>query len=268
MQDYGFAVLLGIIEGLTEFLPVSSTAHLRITQAILGLDLSDPFWKLFSIFIQLGSIISVVFYFHKKLLAFLKPGNGPIAASPLIKVLLSFFVTAVPAFLMSKIIGKNLENLSVIASALIVGGIAMLVIEKAVRAGDTRSLENVTFKQSIIVGAVQILSAVFPGTSRSMSTIAGGQLAGLSRECALEFSFFVAIPTMAAATGYDLLKTLKEGLVMSTHQASVLAVGFVVSFFVGYAVIAWFMNWVRTRGFGAFAIYRIAAGIFVFAKLI
>lgn len=268
MNDYGFAVLLGIIEGLTEFLPISSTAHLRIVQAILGLDLTDPFWKLFSIFIQLGAIISVVFYFYKKLMTFLKLGGQPLAQSPLAKIAAAFVVTAIPAFLMSKIIGKNLESLSVIGGSLIIGGIAMLAIEKFVRAGNTRSLETVSFKQAVIVGAVQILSAVFPGTSRSMSTIAGGQISGLSRECALEFSFFVAIPTMAAATCYDLLKTLKDGLSMTGHQAGVLAVGFLVSFVVAYAVIAWFMNWVRTKGFTVFALYRIAAGLFVFAKMI
>lgn len=268
INDYGFAVLLGIIEGLTEFLPISSTAHLRIVQAILGQDLSDPFWKLFSVFIQLGAIISVVFYFYKKLIAFLKPGGQPLTQSPLAKIMAAFVVTAIPAFLMSKIIGKNLESLTVIASSLMIGGFAMLAIEKLYRAGDTRTLEAVTFKQAVMVGAVQILSAVFPGTSRSMSTIAGGQISGLSRECALQFSFFVAIPTMAAATCYDLLKTLKDGLSMTGHQITVLAIGFFVSFVVGYAVIAWFMNWVKTRGFTVFALYRIALGLFVFAKLI
>jgi undecaprenyl-diphosphatase len=130
-------------------------------------------------------------------------------------------------------------------------------------------MEEMTLPQAIWIGAAQILSAVFPGTSRSMSTIAAGQVAGLSRPAALEFSFFLSMPTMAAATGYDFIKTVmphhREAdmapLVMNPHEWIVLAIGFIVSFFVALAVVAWFMNWVRARGFGPFAIYRIVLGV-------
>lgn len=269
MSAYLLAAVLGIIEGLTEFLPVSSTAHLRIAQSLMGLSLQDEYWKMFSIVIQLGAILSVFVYFKNRILGFLKSfmvSTNKIT-HPVSLVMIAFIVTAIPAFLLSKIIGKNLESLRVMGIALLVGGIFMWIIDKACKNPKTQSVEKMNLKQSIFIGAIQILSAVFPGTSRSMSTIAGGQLMGLSRATALEFSFFISLPTMCAATLYDLLKTLmhKSGpeLVMNTEQWICLAIGFVVSFVVAYLVIAWFMNWVKTKGFVSFAIYRIIIGLFV-----
>ncbi|MFL6539824.1 MAG: undecaprenyl-diphosphate phosphatase, partial [Chthoniobacterales bacterium] len=190
---------------------------------------------------------------------------------PLGLTMVAFVVTAIPAFLLKKVIGQNLESLVVMAWALLIGGVVMWAVDVMFRKGRVERLEDMNLGQSIWIGAVQILSAVFPGTSRSMSTIAAGQIAGLTRSAALEFSFFVSIPTMIVATGYDLLKTIMPHhhdatdaaigpVVMTSHNWAILAIGFVVSFLVALAVVAWFMNWVRQRGFTPFAIYRIIVG--------
>lgn len=268
MNDYLLATLLGVIEGLTEFLPISSTAHLRIAQALLGLSLDDEYWKMFAVVIQLGAIGAVLVYFRARLTGFARtfPWTAPARwlAHPLGLTGLAFVVTAVPAFLMTKLIGKNLESLPLIATSLLVGGVAMWVIDGWLSRSRTHRLEDLTPRQAIWIGAAQILSAVFPGTSRSMSTIAGGQLAGLSRETALEFSFFVSIPTMVAATGYELLKTLLKGhVVMDAEAWLTLGLGLGVSFLVALGVIAWFMGWVKRGGFAPFAIYRIFLGLAV-----
>jgi undecaprenyl-diphosphatase len=171
-------------------------------------------------------------------------------------------VTAVPAFLLSKIIGKNLESLQIIGTSLLAGGVVMWAVDAGFTRPRTERVEDMRLGQAAWIGAVQVLSAVFPGTSRSMSTIAGGQVAGLSRSAALEFSFLVSIPTMAAATGYDLLKSALRGsgVAMGAHEWGVLLLGLSVSFVVALGVIAWFMGWVRRRGFVPFAAYRIALG--------
>jgi undecaprenyl-diphosphatase len=193
-------------------------------------------------------------------------------------------VTAIPSFLLSKLIGKNLESLYVMGWALLIGGIVMWVVDamkaKWEKAGEgaagspihTWRMEDMSLGQSIWIGACQILSAVFPGTSRSMSTIAGGQLVGMSRAAALEFSFFLSMPTMVVATGYTLLKSLRgkgENPIgvsqLTPEQWLVLGIGFLVSFVVAYATVAWFMAWVRRRGFAPFAVYRIAIGVAVLA---
>lgn len=275
MNQYLLAVVLGIIEGVTEFLPISSTAHLRIAQFFLGLNLEDEFWKLFAIVIQMGAILSVVVLYWKKLwglkLSFLRSLDTPrvLLRHPLSLVLVAFVTTAVPAFLLRKVIGHNLENLWVMVSALVVGGIVMWVVDSFCKNPRTNTLEAITLPQALGVGALQILSAVFPGTSRSMSTIAAGQLGGMSRAAALEFSFFLSIPTMFVACAYDLLKYRKEaGFSLSGEQVLVLLIGTVVSFVVAWAVVAWFLSWVKQRGFAPFAVYRIAIGCALAALLL
>jgi undecaprenyl-diphosphatase len=268
------AFLQGIVEGLTEFLPVSSTAHIVLTQELLGVNRSEPFWKMFAIVIQLGAILSVIVYFRTRLTDFVgtfladfssqKSQKGSIDSKettprgwyqhPLCLVLISFVVTAVPCLLVDKLIGENLERLDIIAWALIIGGIAMVVVDRFFSTSNTDSIEKMTLR-------FQILAAAFPGTSRSMATIAGGQIFGLSRAAALEFSFFLAIPVMIAAASYRLLKHLLDEPLPTDTQWMSLAVGFVTSFVVAYVVIAWFMKWVRSRGFVPFAIYRVIAGI-------
>ena len=275
MYEYLLSVFLGVVEGLTEFLPVSSTAHLRICEALLHIDLHDGFWKMYTIVIQLGAVMALPVYFWHHILQFVRTfpkgerGDRTIFTHPLSLTLIAFVVTAVPAWALTKQIGKNLENLWVMALALLVGGIVMWIVDAVFTRPRTKHMEEMTLPQAVWIGAAQILSAIFPGTSRSMSTIAAGQVAGLSRPAALEFSFFLSMPTMVVATGFDFLKTMMPHhheadiapLAMNSHAWFVLAIGFIVSFFVALAVVAWFMNWVRARGFVPFALYRIVLGI-------
>ena len=283
MNEYLLSVLLGIMEGLTEFLPVSSTAHLRIFEALAGIDLSNGYWKMYSIVIQLGAILCLPIYFWSRILRFFasfprgERGDRTALTHPLTLVMMAFVCTAGPAFLLTKVIGKHLESMIIIGCSLLIGGIVMWIVDAIYgqprnnRPFRTEHMEDMSAAQAIWIGLCQIFSAVFPGTSRSMSTIAAGQIAGMSRASALEFSFFLSIPTMVAATGYDLLRTLhgKHGgeplgrMPVNGHEWIVLIIGFVVSFFVAWAVVAWFMNWVRSRGFAPFAVYRIAVGIAV-----
>jgi undecaprenyl-diphosphatase len=278
MNDFLRSILLGIVEGLTEFLPVSSTGHLRIVEALFHLNLGDSFWKMYTIVIQLGAILALPVYFWKRILEFLSTfpkgerGDRNFLTHPLSLTLIAFVVTALPSWALTKVIGKNLESLWVISIALLVGGVVMWIVDATSTRVRVTHMEEMSLPQAIWIGACQILSAVFPGTSRSMSTIAAGQIVGMSRPAALEFSFFLSMPTMVVATLYDLYKTLKptqntinEGnlapLAVDSRQWIVLAIGFVVSFIVALAVVAWFMRWVRTKGFAPFAIYRIALAI-------
>ena len=285
MNDYLISLILGIVEGLTEFLPVSSTAHLRIAEFLLHVSLTSGYWKMYTIVIQLGAILCLPIYFRAQISKFIstfpqgEKGNRTILNHPLSLVAIAFVVTAIPAFLMTKIIGKHLESLYIMGSALLIGGVVMWIVDamnaKWEKAGPNAPgsrihiwhMEDMSLGQAIWIGACQILSAVFPGTSRSMSTIAAGQLAGMSRASALEFSFFLSIPTMAAATGYDLLKSVMgkgdDALAVSgidAHGWTILAIGFVSAFIVAYGSVAWFMAWVRHHGFVPFAIYRIIVG--------
>ena len=278
MNDFLLSILLGIVEGLTEFLPVSSTGHLRIVEALFHLNLGDSFWKMYTIVIQLGAILALPVYFWKRILEFLSTfpkgerGDRNFLTHPLSLTLIAFVVTALPSWALTKVIGKNLESLWVISIALLVGGVVMWIVDATSTRVRVTHMEEMSLPQAIWIGACQILSAVFPGLSRSMSTIAGGQIAGISRASALEFSFFLSFPTMLAATGWTLLKSAMgkgENPIgvshLTTQQWIVLAIGFVLSFIVAYASVAWFMAWVRKRGFAPFAIYRIIVGALVLA---
>jgi undecaprenyl-diphosphatase len=284
MHDFLLSIFLGIVEGLTEFLPVSSTAHLRLAEALLHIDLHDGFWKMYTIVIQLGAILALPVYFWERILKFLhtfpkgERGDRNIFTHPLSLTLIAFVVTALPAWALTKQIGKNLENLWIMALALLIGGIVMWVVDAVFTRPRVTHMEEMSLPQAVWIGAAQILSAIFPGTSRSMSTIAAGQVAGMSRPAALEFSFFLSMPTMMVATGYDFLKTviphrhaateeMLAPLVINSHEWIVLVIGFVVSFFVALGVVAWFIQWVRSRGFVPFAIYRIVLGIGILIML-
>jgi undecaprenyl-diphosphatase len=288
LNDYILSVVLGVIEGFTEFLPVSSTAHLRIAESLMHVPLSSGYWKMYTIVIQLGAILCLPVYFWGRIVKFLSTfpngerGDRTALTHPLSLTAIAFVVTAVPSFLLTKVIGKNLESLYVMGFALLLGGIVMWIVdamkaqwEKAGLGAPSTpisvwKMEDMSLGQAIWIGACQILSAVFPGTSRSMSTIAAGQLAGMSRASALEFSFFLSMPTMFVATGYTLLKSIRgkgENPIgvsqITTAQWEILAIGFVISFIVAYGSVAWFMAWVRKHGFTPFAIYRIVVGILV-----
>ncbi len=290
MNDYLLSVVLGIVEGLTEFLPVSSTAHLRIAESLFHISLGDGYWKMYTIVIQLGAILCLPIYFRARIAKFISTfpqgenGDRTAVTHPLGLVVVAFLMTAIPAFLLTKIIGKHLESLTIMGTSLLVGGLVMWVVDamsaRAEKAGPgasggrihTWKMEAMSLGQAVWIGACQVLSAVFPGTSRSMSTIAAGQVAGMSRASALEFSFFLSIPTMVVATCYDLLKSLRGkganpiGVAqIDAHEWIVLLIGFVVSFVVAYRSVAWFMSWVRRHGFVPFAVYRIIVGVLVLA---
>jgi undecaprenyl-diphosphatase len=290
LNDYVVSVLLGIIEGLTEFLPVSSTAHLRIGEALLDISLDDPYWKMYTIVIQLGAILALTLLFAGRIIEFIRSfpqgedGKHTFWNHPLTLTLVAFVCTAIPSLLLTNIIGAHLESLRAMAFSLIIGGIVMWIVDAwSVRHdASVTDVEQMSLVQAIWIGFCQVTSAVFPGTSRSMSTIAAGQLAGMTRSAALEFSFLVSIPTMIAATLYDLIKSLwpnfhifrwhKPSVALGSHSALspvvmnlhgwiVLIIGFVVSFFVALGVVEWFLQWVRRHGFIFFAVYRLLLGI-------
>jgi undecaprenyl-diphosphatase len=291
MSDYAVAALLGIVEGLTEFLPVSSTAHLRLTEALLHIDLSDPYWKMFTIVIQLGAVLCLPIYFSGRIVRLLSTfpagerGHQGLLTHPLGLVGVAFVITAVPSFLLTKVIGKQLESLFVIGASLLIGGIVMWIVDArnaaAERAGErgqptritTWRVEDESLPQAVWIGACQILSAVFPGTSRSMATIAAGQAAGMSRAAALEFSFLLSLPTMFVATAYALLKSMRGDASnplgvshIDAHGGLVLLIGFVVSFIVAFGSVVGLIAWVRRHGFVPFAVYRILLGLVVLAS--
>ncbi len=281
MSPYILSIILGIVEGLTEFLPVSSTAHLRITEALMKLPLDDPYWKMYTIVIQVGAIFALCLLFLERIVNFLRTfprgesGDRNWLTHPISLTLVAFACTSVPALLLHKWSEKNLGSLKTMAIALLAGGIVMWAIDAWSNRVEpnTTHVEEITLPQAIWIGLCQTLSAVFPGTSRSMSTIAAGQVVGLDRPTALEFSFLLSIPTMIAATGWDLLKEIHSSkaagvagvatahVVMTSERWIVLLIGVVVSFFVALGVVEWFLMWVRKHGFTVFAIYRIILGI-------
>jgi undecaprenyl-diphosphatase len=292
LSPYLLSILLGIVEGLTEFLPVSSTAHLRITEALMKLPLENSacsvgnavcfqdvaYWKMYTVVIQVGAILALCLLFLERIVNFLRTfpkgenGDRNWLTHPISLTLIAFACTSVPALLLRKWSEQNLGSLQAMAIALLAGGIVMWAIDAWSNHVEprTRHVEEITLPQAIWIGLCQTLSAVFPGTSRSMSTIAAGQLAGLDRPSALEFSFLLSIPTMIAATGWDLFKEVHSSkaagaaaahVVMNPERWIVLLIGTVVSFIVALGVVEWFLMWVRKHGFTVFAIYRILLGI-------
>ena len=275
MNVYIQSIILGIVEGLTEFLPVSSTAHLRITQVLMHISLDDAYWSMYSIVIQSGAILALALLFMRRIAGFVRTfpkgdrGDRNWFTHPISFTLIAFAFTSAPSLLLRKLSEENLKHLDRIAWALLIGGIVMWIVDiwSSRRAAVTTHVEEMSLPQAIWVGLCQTLSAVFPGTSRSMSTIAAGQIAGLDRPAALEFSFLLCIPTMTAATCYDLYKEIHPShgaaahVVMTTENWIVLLIGFVVSFIVALGVVEWFLHWVRKHGFTMFAIYRILLGL-------
>ena len=259
MHDLLIAVLLGIIEGVTEFLPVSSTGHLVLGGYFLGLPEGDP---TFDIVIQLGAILAVVVVYWQR---FMKVGVGLLARDAgairftrnvLLGFIPSMLVGAVAYSAIRALIQDQSVAVVVIAIALILGGLAILFIERTVPPAAKSSVEGLSWKTALGIGVIQCV-AMIPGVSRSGATIMGALTMRVDRETAAEFSFFLAIPTMAGATTLALWKARHE--LGSAHLTSI-AVGFVVSFLVAIAVIRWFVGVISRRGFAPFAWYRIAAG--------
>jgi undecaprenyl-diphosphatase len=263
------------VEGLTEFLPVSSTAHLRITEALMQIPMDDAYWKMYTIVIQFGAILALMLLFLERIIEFIRTfpegddGRHTWSNHPITITLAAFVCTSVPALLLHKWSERNLGSLNAMALALLIGGVVMWMVDwrKSRYDSDINDVEKMNLRQGIWIGLCQTLSAVFPGVSRSMSTIAAGQIAGLSRPAALEFSFLLSIPTMVAATSWDLIKAVhghasgvSAEVVMSGERWIVLLIGLVVSFIVAYGVVEWFLYWVRKHGFTIFAVYRIVLG--------
>lgn len=279
MSPYIQSIILGIVEGLTEFLPVSSTAHLRIAEALMNISLDDAYWRMYTIVIQLGAILALCMLYLSRIVDFIRSfpegddGRHRWFNHPLTLTLVAFVVTSATTLPLRKWTEKNLGSLTAMALALVIGGIIMWLVDWRTSRFDagTTHVEEMTLTQAMWIGLCQTLSAVFPGTSRSMSTIAGAQMAGLDRPAALEFSFLLSIPTMIAATGWDLVKEIHTSkaagaavasaqVTMNLERWLVLLIGLVVSFIVALGVVEWFLYWVRKHGFTMFAIYRILFG--------
>lgn len=280
MSDIVRAVILGIVEGLTEFVPVSSTGHMLLVMPLLGIAENDRFWNgAFDIFIQIGAILAVVAYFWQKLwtLTFYPPevmrdpealrlglagrfrramSSGNWRNHILVKLFVAFLPAAVIGLLINDFIEEHLKNPRVTACALIGGGIAILLIEALIRDYRVYDTTGVTLRMALVIGFFQCL-AMIPGTSRSGATIMGALILGMRPAAAAEFSFMLAIPTMFAAGLYSLYKHRDE---VYAENAVVLGVGFVVSFIVAWVVVAAFMRFIQNHRFTIFAGYRIVIG--------
>lgn len=268
MNDIITAIILGIVEGITEFLPISSTGHLILTGNYLGFIGEKA--NAFEIFIQLGAIFAVLGYFYKRILRLIKGLFGkPIIVSGglsrnvarrfTIGIGIAFIPSAVLGLMFHHIIEERLFNPKMVAVALIVGGIGILLIERFFKKTKVHVMEQTTWLQSFWIGVAQCLSLI-PGMSRSASTIMGARVLGLDAATAAEFSFFLAIPTIFAATIYSLLKIIST---LSSADALVFGIGFFVSFVVAWIVIAGFMAFIKRHSFIVFGWYRIILGIIV-----
>lgn len=254
------AIILGVVEGITEFLPISSTGHMVLVGKFINF--TGDFAVLFEIVIQLGAILAVVYLFRAKILnsfKYLKPKEDGFKLWS--KLILAFIPTAVVGLLFHETIEKYLLNPISVAGALLVGGLWMIYAENKYRKNDTiQDIEQVGYKTAFIIGCFQCLSILWPGFSRSASTIIGGWIMGLSSLAAAEFSFFLAIPTMITATVFVLLKST---IILTISQVVALIAGFIVSFVVALIVVAKFIEFLKTKPMKVFAVYRIFIGIIV-----
>ena len=250
-------IIIAIVEGLTEFLPVSSTGHMILTQGIMGVK-SDDFVKMFTVCIQFGAILSVIFIYWKR---FFQTWEF------YWKLLVAFIPAAILGFLFSDTIDSLLENPTVVAVMLVIGGVFMLFIDKIFN--KPQDDQTITYKKSFIIGLCQCI-AMIPGVSRSMATIVGGMSQKLNRKTAAEFSFFLAVPTMAAASGYKVLKLLldEQGRVLLTSNIGVLALGNIVAFVVAILAIKFFISFLTKYGFKAFGYYRIVVGCVILVLML
>jgi undecaprenyl-diphosphatase len=252
------AFFLGIVEGITEFLPISSTGHLILAGDLIGFNGEKA--KVFEIVIQLGAILSVVWYYREKIMSVVRGMSVPGKERSLaVNLFVAFLPAAFVGLLTHKYITAYLFNPITVAGALIAGGVAILVIERMNHRAHVTDVDTITLKQALATGFAQCL-ALFPGVSRSGATIMGGLVIGFDRTVAVEFSFFLAIPTMFAATGYDLLKNLHA---LSFADVPLFAVGLVTAFFFALVVIKAFLGFVSRHDFTSFAYYRVAFGLLV-----
>ncbi len=253
------AAVMGVVEGLTEFLPVSSTGHLILAGTLLGMH--DDKSKVFDIAIQTGAIVAVVIVFWQRIRAALGGfGRDPRATRFVLNVAIAFLPAGLIGFFVYKTIKKYLFNGPVVAGAFIVGGLIILLVEQRIRPqARIAEVDDMGPLDAFKVGCVQCLGMI-PGTSRSGATIIGGMLLGLSRKAATDFSFFLAIPTLVAAGGYSLWK---ERALLGVADLPQFAVGFIVSFLAGWVCVRWLLRYIATHSFVAFAWYRIGFGLLV-----
>ena len=261
------AILFGIVEGITEWLPVSSTGHLILLDEFVKLKVSEEFFEMFQVVIQLGAIFAVLVLFFHKLNPFSRK-KGEIEKKQTwqlwAKVVVAVLPSAVLGLLLDDWMDAHLYNFVVVAITLIIYGVAFILVERQNKTQKPRirSVHKLDYRTALLIGAFQCLSLI-PGTSRSGSTILGGILLGVSRPAAAEFSFFLAIPTMLGASALKLVKYLFEGVIPTGTEIAVLIVGCLVSFVVSMMVIRALMEYVRKRSFSAFGIYRIVLGVVV-----
>ena len=263
------AVILGIVEGLTEFLPVSSTGHLIIANQFFSFE--GSFEAMFDIVIQFGAILAVVVYFRKDIFPLKLKDKGGLKADSEVervvrlwkKIIIGFLPAAVIGVMIDEILEKYLFNTTSVSIALLTGALLMIIAERRKKASSVSSPEEITIKQALIVGFFQCL-AMWPGMSRSASTIIGGLFCGFNRVLAAEFSFFLGIPTIMGASFYKLMKT---GLDFSFNEWMTILTGTVVSFFVALVVVKFFMSYLKKKGLLPFAVYRIALGAVILLTL-
>ena len=251
-------VILGIVEGLSEFLPISSTGHMIIASSIMGIN-GEAFTKLFEVCIQFGAILSVVVLYWKKFFDFAR-------LDFYLKLVAAFIPAAIMGALFSKKIDALLESSMVVGVSFFVGGVVLLFIDSVFKKGTIDNDKEIGYPKAFVIGCFQVLAMV-PGVSRSASTIVGGLSQKLTRKMAAEFSFFLAVPTMAAATAKKLWDFHKEGIAFQPGQVSMLLVGNVIAFIVALIAIKSFITYVQKHSFRAFGIYRIIAGIAVIAMI-
>ncbi len=251
------AIILGIVEGLTEFLPVSSTGHMIITSSLMGIQ-SNDFVKLFTVAIQFGTILSVVVLYFKR---FFK------SIQFYLRLLVAFIPAAIFGLLFSDAIDNMLENPMVVAISLVIGGIFLLFIDKIFKNNTDEDSDNVKYPSAFVIGLFQCI-AMIPGVSRSAATIIGGMQQKLTRKAAAEFSFFLAVPTMFAATAKKMLDFYQDGHTITSEEVNLLLVGNIVGFIVAIIAIKSFISFVTKRGFQVFGIYRIIVGGIILALLL
>jgi len=261
------AILFGIVEGITEWLPVSSTGHMIILDEFIRLDCTPEFLEMFLVVIQLGAIMAVVILFWNKIFPFqFKDRSKPVIEMNKIMLWLKIVVACIPAAVVGLLFDDMFEawfyHAISVAIALIVFGVAFILVERKNQGkkAKIRKLDDITFQTALIIGVFQLIAAIFPGTSRSGATIVGALLIGVSRNVAAEFTFFLAIPVMFGAS---LLKLVKFGLSFTTLEAGVLLIGMLVSFFVSVFVIRFLMDYIKKHDFQVFGWYRIVLGAIV-----
>ena len=261
------AILMGIVEGITEWLPISSTGHMILLEQVVRFNASEEFMSMFRVVIQLGAILAVVVLFWNKLWPF-GVQHGRVISKPAVWSLWFKVVAAtIPVLLISPLddwMEEHFYNYITVAAMLILYGVLFFLVENRRAAAHVTRLDQITFRDAFIIGVWQML-AIIPGTSRSGATIVGGLLLGLSRACVAEFTFFLAIPVMAGASLLKVLKFVLSGAVMTGTEIAVLAVGCVVAFGVSMAAIRFLMDYVKRHNFKFFGFYRIVLGIIVLA---